>query len=341
MAVLLSLFLLLLFSFDHGKFDVDHSVLVNEGDSVTLQTDTHTNQQEEIKWYFNDIRIAEISGDLSDICTDVQCNEGTERFRDRLTLDHQTGSLTITNTRTTDSGLYELKLINNFIREKIFNVTVREPDKKSVNEGESLTLDPDEIRNPNDVMAWFFNDILIAEITGDQSKICEDDQCEERFRDRLKLDHQTGSLTIMNTRNTDSGEYNLKISSRSLRRINSGVIKNRFRVTVNSGLSSDDSGLSLGDSGLSSGVVAGISVAAIVVLLLIAAAFAVIFYCKRQERRENSRTQQSDQVDQDDPSLIRMMPSISEEEDEDLCVVTWRETHPFIVVISFIDFLTC
>uniref|UniRef100_A0A671PQQ9 Ig-like domain-containing protein n=1 Tax=Sinocyclocheilus anshuiensis TaxID=1608454 RepID=A0A671PQQ9_9TELE len=32
------------------------------------------------------------------------------RFRDGLELDHQTGSLTITNTRTTDFGLYEVKI---------------------------------------------------------------------------------------------------------------------------------------------------------------------------------------------------------------------------------------
>uniref|UniRef100_A0A671R162 Immunoglobulin domain-containing protein n=1 Tax=Sinocyclocheilus anshuiensis TaxID=1608454 RepID=A0A671R162_9TELE len=109
-----------------GFFCVDIvEVSVMEGDPVTLNTDVETNQQEDIKWYFNDIRIAEISGDLSDICTDVQCNEGTERFRDRLKLDHQTGSLTIMNTRTTDSGHYELKIISSFsISEKTFNVTV-------------------------------------------------------------------------------------------------------------------------------------------------------------------------------------------------------------------------
>ncbi len=97
---------------------------MTEGDPVTLNTGVETNQQEDIKWYFKDTRIAEISGDLSDICTDVQCNDGTERFRDRLKLDHQTGSLTIMNTRTTDSGLYELKIITNSISEKTFNLTV-------------------------------------------------------------------------------------------------------------------------------------------------------------------------------------------------------------------------
>ncbi len=96
-----------------------------ERDSVTLHTDVKTNQQETIKWYFNDARIAQMTGDLSDICTDVQCNEGTERFRDRLKLDHQTGSLTIMNTRTTDSGVYRLRISSsNSITEKIFIVAV-------------------------------------------------------------------------------------------------------------------------------------------------------------------------------------------------------------------------
>ncbi len=101
------------------------SVSVIKGDSVIFHTGVETSQQEDIKWYFNDNRIAQISGDLSHICTDVQCEDGDERFRDRLKLDHQTGSLNITNTRTTDSGLYELKIIRSTSSsDKIFNVTV-------------------------------------------------------------------------------------------------------------------------------------------------------------------------------------------------------------------------
>ncbi|KAL0161387.1 hypothetical protein M9458_045112, partial [Cirrhinus mrigala] len=83
-----------------------------EEDSVIFHTGVVTNQQEDIKWYFNSIRIAQISGVLSFICTGVQCNKGTERFRDRLKLDHQTGSLTIMNITTMDSGVYELKIIS-------------------------------------------------------------------------------------------------------------------------------------------------------------------------------------------------------------------------------------
>ncbi len=106
------------------------SVSVKEGDSVTLQPDVKTNQQDRIRWYFNDTRVAQMNGDFSITCTDVQCNEGNEIFRGRLKLDHQTGSLTITNTRTTDSGLYRLQISsrnnsNNENIEEIFSVTVQ------------------------------------------------------------------------------------------------------------------------------------------------------------------------------------------------------------------------
>ncbi|XDV23764.1 hypothetical protein PO909_028190 [Leuciscus waleckii] len=130
MKFLFNLLAVILFLLDNGVFGVGSdkvSVSVMEGDSVTLYTGVQTSLQDDIKWYFNDTRIAQISGDLRFICTDVQCNEGTERFRDRLKLDHQTGSLTITN--ITDSGLYELKIISSkSSSDKIFSVSVTDPE---------------------------------------------------------------------------------------------------------------------------------------------------------------------------------------------------------------------
>ncbi|CAM4659724.1 unnamed protein product [Leuciscus chuanchicus] len=254
----------------HGVSSVDRvSVSVMEGDSVTLNTGVLTNQQKDIKWYFNDTRIAQITGDLNQTCTDVQCNEGTERFRDRLKLDHQTGSLTITNTTNTHSGVYILEIINTGkTSENIFNISARDPSsaeqdemkRKSVKEGESVTLDPGVTKNTNNVM-WYFSDTLIAEITGDQSKICTDVQCKERFRDRLKLDHQTGSLTITDTRTTDSAAAAASASVVAVATASASASP-VSRISVYSGLS----------PGAVAGIVAGV--------LLVAAAVtaAVIYY---------------------------------------------------------------
>jgi len=102
--------------------------------------------------------------------------------------------------------------------------------RKTVKESESVTLYTGVKRNLNDSVMWYFNEIRITQITGDQSQICTDDQCKERFRDRLKLDHQTGSLTITDTRNTHSGVYKLQMiiinSSFSISRVK------RFSVSV-------------------------------------------------------------------------------------------------------------
>ncbi|XP_077081489.1 uncharacterized protein LOC143735258 [Siphateles boraxobius] len=272
------LFHLIWILLDHGSSGVNTdevSVSAMEGDSVTLCTGVQTNQQEEIKWYFNDTRIAEISGDLSDICTDVHCNEDTERFRDRLKLDHQTGSLTITNITNTHSGEYKLLIISSSSdSKKIVSVSVEGVsaagiDEVKRNEGESVTFDSAVARKLNYVMTWYINDTLITE---DLIDICTDVQCKEdteRFRDRLKLDHQTGSLTITNTRNTDSGEYKLQInmnkSSFSISRVK------RFSLTV----------IDVPGSGLFSGAVAGTVVAVVLlvcVLLVCAAVTAAVIY---------------------------------------------------------------
>ncbi len=98
--------------------DGTDEVSVMEGDSVTLHTDVDTNQQDRITWYFYNIRIAQISGDKSKICTDEQC---PQRFRDRLT--HRDGSLVITNISTTDAGVYKLQITSRNI-ENTFSVTV-------------------------------------------------------------------------------------------------------------------------------------------------------------------------------------------------------------------------
>ncbi|KAL1252145.1 hypothetical protein QQF64_019941, partial [Cirrhinus molitorella] len=256
------------------------SVSVVKGDSVTFHTNATMNQQERFKWYFTKDLIARIGGDLNNICTDVKCNNDTERFRDRLKLDHLSGDLIITNISTSDKGDYRLQTFSSKHIGKTFTLDVNdapaEIKRKTVMEGESVTLDAPKVRNLSDSVTWIFNGTRIAEISGELTKICEDVQCKKRFRHRLKLDNQTGSLLITNTKSTDHGLYQLLTKSR--RNHYSTTSIKSFTVSVTRNVKKND-------SGLSSGFVAGVCVVAVVLLVIAAVVAGVIYYCQRRYRK--------------------------------------------------------
>ncbi|XDV23202.1 hypothetical protein PO909_027887, partial [Leuciscus waleckii] len=114
--------------FSRGVFGVGtdevKSVSVMEGDSVTLNTDVKV-QRDDILWAYrhdsSEIRIAEIYKQIIDMF------DSNVTFGDRLQMDSQTGSLTIRNIRTTDSGLYKLSIFSRNITHKSFSVTVYAP----------------------------------------------------------------------------------------------------------------------------------------------------------------------------------------------------------------------
>ncbi|XP_067271056.1 uncharacterized protein [Pseudorasbora parva] len=249
----------------------EEPVSVKEGHSVTLYTDVNENHEDPVKWYCNDSRIASHSGNLSKICQDTEC---PETFRDRLKVDSLAGHLTITDIRAEHAGVYLLQIKGrnkNYFDVSVQTVPAAERDKVtkiSMKEGESVTLDPGVFKNPNDSLAWFFNGTPIVQITDHLKRSDSDLQSTERSRDRLKLDHQTGSLTIMNIRTADSGEYKLELIVR-IHHCHSITSVERFLVAV---IGSDPS----------AGVV-GIVVT--VVLLVFGAVVAGVIYSRRRRSR--------------------------------------------------------
>ncbi|KAL1251987.1 hypothetical protein QQF64_019783, partial [Cirrhinus molitorella] len=219
-----------------AESDEVKSVSAMEGDSVTLQSGLKEIQREDlILWKFGDLETL-----IATICKPVgifSTYRGPDgRFTDRLKVDHQTGSLTITNTTTTHSGLYQVTISGRKVTTYRFNVTVSgvfadsvAVKSVSVMEGDSVTLESGltEIQTDDEIM-WTFglSDTRIAEVTERSTRFSTYDVLDGRFRDRLKLDHQSGSLTIINTRTTHSGLYQVTII-RSMR-----PIRYRFNVTV-------------------------------------------------------------------------------------------------------------
>ncbi|XP_067253049.1 CD48 antigen-like [Chanodichthys erythropterus] len=103
------------------------SVSEMEGDSVTLYTDlTKIHEDEDLLWKYGakNSLIAEISRAAGIFST----YNGTDgRFRDRLKLDDQTGSLTITNITTEHAGVYQLLISGAKRSSKTFSVSVYAP----------------------------------------------------------------------------------------------------------------------------------------------------------------------------------------------------------------------
>ncbi|KAL1251720.1 hypothetical protein QQF64_019516, partial [Cirrhinus molitorella] len=100
------------------------SLSVMEGYSVTLNTDvTEIREDDDILWTFRakKSQIAKIKPRMQIFNT----FNGTDgRFRNRLKLDNQTGSLTITNITTEHAGVYQLEIAGAKRSSKTFNISV-------------------------------------------------------------------------------------------------------------------------------------------------------------------------------------------------------------------------
>ncbi|XP_056614622.1 uncharacterized protein LOC130429827, partial [Triplophysa dalaica] len=98
------------------------SVSVMEGLSVTLHTGTQLHTRYVIQWRFGvqtpDEIIAEINR-KANIESFI-----SERLKNHVEIDDQTGSLIITNITTQHSGLYHVEIFGNKFQYKRFNVTV-------------------------------------------------------------------------------------------------------------------------------------------------------------------------------------------------------------------------
>ncbi|XP_026053680.1 uncharacterized protein LOC113039796 isoform X2 [Carassius auratus] len=190
------------------------------GQSETLLSGVEEYHQ--IIWMFKDRNIAKCRGNTDGTGS---CEITDERLRDRLKTDDQTGSLTIINISPELTGLYKLQIINRSSKTsyKQFSVTVSGvfgvgKDEMKTEEvktalGQSVTLHSG-VEEYHQII-WMFEDRNIAKCRGNTDGTGSCEITDERLRDRLKTDDQTGSLTIINISPELTGLYKLQIINRS------------------------------------------------------------------------------------------------------------------------------
>ncbi|XP_056304454.1 uncharacterized protein LOC130216584 [Danio aesculapii] len=286
---------------------------VKAGDSLTLNTNITKQQTEPVLWYFNDTRIALINGDSNKSC--LYDGEGG-RFRDRLEVNYESGSLTITNITAEHTGRYEARIIRSESTGTSQNLN-RKPKcdgtkviQKEINVGETLrtlfvsvsgvfnnasetflkvggsvSLNTDVIKQPQVPVLWYFNDTLIALINGDPNKSCLYDGAGGIFKDRLEVDYETGSLNITNLTAEHTGRYEAEI----IRIKGEGTSQSMNRKPKCDGTKVTPKNNSLGDtiktyfvsvSGVSDSWLSAGAVAGIcVAVLLIAVLVGLLIYC--------------------------------------------------------------
>uniref|UniRef100_A0A8C1SBN1 Immunoglobulin domain-containing protein n=1 Tax=Cyprinus carpio TaxID=7962 RepID=A0A8C1SBN1_CYPCA len=150
------------------------SVSVMEGDSVTLNTDrTEIHEDDDILWKFGaeKSQIAKIKKKKQ-----IFTNDGPDgRFRDRLKLDNQTGSLNITNITTEHAGLYELEISGAKKASKIFSVSVyahlpvpvisRDCSSSSSSSQQNCSLVCSVVNVSHVTLSWYKGNMLLSSIS--------------------------------------------------------------------------------------------------------------------------------------------------------------------------------
>ncbi|XP_048035752.1 uncharacterized protein LOC125261182 [Megalobrama amblycephala] len=163
----------------------------------------------------------------------------------------------------------------------------------SVMEGDSVTLQINVTElQTDDEIAWTFgtNRSLIAEIKGMPSKISIYNGPDGIFRNRLKLDKKTGSLTITDIRTEHAGDYEADISLRS------SSPKYIFNVTVYAATTTKPPSTSrsplrspevTSHTSASSGSILAVQISSAAAgFLLIVASVGIFYTCRKQRKTD-------------------------------------------------------
>lgn len=136
--------------FSAAVTDEMKSVLVMEGETVTLNSETILQTDDKIRWMFG-VKctvIAETKGGTKSTFT---CHGPDGRFKDRLDVDYENGFMTIADLRFEDGGRYEEEIIRSKSSGTTLNLNRHSKcdSTKIINKSSISSTDPQDHRTVN------------------------------------------------------------------------------------------------------------------------------------------------------------------------------------------------
>ncbi|XP_016409579.1 SLAM family member 9-like [Sinocyclocheilus rhinocerous] len=206
------------------------SVSAMERDSVTLKTNvTELHEDDEIAWRYGAEKslIVKISNEKQIVSTfDVP----DERFRDRLKLDHQTGSLTITNITSEHAGDCEQQIRGARLSSKTFSVYVYahlpvpviRSDCSSSSSQQNCSLVCSVVNVGHVTLSWYKGNSLLSSISVSDLSISLSLPLEVEYQDKNSyscvlnnpISNQTTHLDITQLCHTCSARLPVPVISR-------------------------------------------------------------------------------------------------------------------------------
>ncbi|XP_048038334.1 uncharacterized protein LOC125263365 [Megalobrama amblycephala] len=148
---------------DDDRKDQMKKIKVKQGETITLKSGVTDIQRDDLlRWKYADYRVSDSTTLFTVIAV---CNKRKNRFitkdgpggkfKDRLTLDHQTGNLTIKNMRVKDSGHFKLVISSNTNPlTKTIKVNVHAAAQKGMDDPNEMNLSLIPEEDPNNTSTY-------------------------------------------------------------------------------------------------------------------------------------------------------------------------------------------